>query len=404
MQVKQIEPFPAKEFTSILTSLSIYHSIFYKLWNIGKPEYSYEISTAAVSFDKEGNLLQFMINPEFWETLTETQKMFIICHECLHIIYDHGFRFSGLLNDPITNYATDLAINHSLINKFFFVKEEVDPDNRYCWIDNFFDKETIEKDNISNNETSEYYYNLLKKYQPQFGGQLVDDHSGLPSISSDEKEVIFHDSNINSEEIEECKDAGSSSGNRKITIQKEEVKKKKKWETVIKKWSKKYLVKSYNENSQWARISRRLSLCNSDLLLPSDMETEEKYNDKKKIDVWFFQDTSGSCTHLAKRFFRAARSLPSERFNVKMFCFDTKVYETSLESGKLFGFGGTSFGCINARVNREEKHPEAIFIITDMYGTNIKPVQPNKWYFFSSTNYRGTLPVGSNFFKLSEYE
>ncbi len=99
---------------------------------------------------------------------------------------------------------------------------------------------------------------------------------------------------------------------------------KKKWEEVIKQWTRKFTFDK--EEEQWVRKSRRMASMPSDLMLPSDAEIE--FEAKNRIAVWFFQDTSGSCEHLANRFFAAAASLDPEHFDVKMHCFDTQVYET----------------------------------------------------------------------------
>lgn len=93
-----------------------------------------------------------------------------------------------------------------------------------------------------------------------------------------------------------------------------------------------------------------------------------------------------------------------------MFCFDTRVYETSLKTGKLYGFGGTSFYIIEDHIQKliiEEniKYPKAVFIITDGWGSHVKPEQPDKWYWFithpGSDSY---IPEKSNIYKLENYE
>ncbi|MBN2302081.1 MAG: hypothetical protein JXN60_06135, partial [Lentisphaerae bacterium] len=102
----------------------------------------------------------------------------------------------------------------------------------------------------------------------------------------------------------------------------------------------------------------------------------------------------------------AAMSLPEWRFDIRMFCFDDRVYETSLESKKLFGFGGTSFGPLESYIQKHKgkEYPRAVFVITDGYGTPIKPEIPQRWYWFLSSSYTGYIPKTCNIFKLKDFE
>ena len=106
--------------------------------------------------------------------------------------------------------------------------------------------------------------------------------------------------------------------------------------------------------------------------------------------MWFFLDTSGSCYHLKDRFFAAAASLPERRFNVRLFCFDTAVQETTLASGKIYGGGGTSFRIIEKHIQGEIsskgcKYPE-VFVISDGYGDLVSPQHPSKWHWLLTDN------------------
>jgi len=93
-----------------------------------------------------------------------------------------------------------------------------------------------------------------------------------------------------------------------------------------------------------------------------------------------------------------------------MHCFDTEIYETTLASGKLYGFGGTSFDIIEGYIQRKIKYndnlkyPDAVFIITDGYGNNVYPEIPKRWYWFLSTGYTSCIPKTCNTFALSNYE
>lgn len=417
--------FDSDEFFSISRSLEKYHSIFDRLWAFGKPVFSTDTKTAAVYFDAIGNSLDFKINPEFWAQQNAEQKQFVIAHECLHVILYHGFRITKLnaSERDIANIALDLIVNHSLVNRFGFVRSQVDPNNIYCWTD------TVFKEFVPDNKYYEYYYNLLEKLESSGKSNnsddsksespsLVDDHDSLESFNSPDFEnkmkELFSDSNAESifdfiedqtkDLQEETKEAGCNPGNLCKYAKNSFVKPKKKWETVIKKWASQYL-KDIDEE-QWARKNRRLEFMGNDFMIPSTQEVEEY--EKDKIKVFFFQDTSGSCSGFIDRFFNAAKSLPKDRFDVKMHCFDTRVFETTLESRKLYGFGGTSFTCIENYIQKyikekNEKYPIAVFVITDGFGNHVNPQYPKNWYWFIDGTFI-YIPKDSKKFNLKEFE
>lgn len=427
-----------EEFLLITRDLELHHAVFSKIWNVGKPRFVDKIPTACVTFDKEGNHLDFLFNPSFWDSLTPYERNFVICHECLHIMLSHGIRLKEL-NKDIGNVAADVVINEMLVQGFGFDKSKLDwVGKNGCWLDTVFKdfKPPVEKD-----RSMEYYYKLLKQEFSQAikeamssgdggGFTILDDHEGLKGMDpTDLEDVVgeildvmndvekesldksFKEANPNETE-ESSKQAGSMPGSLKIVVKVGNVKKKKKWETVIKKWVNTVLKQNDKDHEQWARVNRRfvgIASSMSNMFLPSEMEIEEREEEKKKIKVVFFQDTSGSCQHLAERFFKAAKSLDPKKFDVQLFCFDTRCYETSLESGRLYGFGGTSFSILEDKVmelcKRDlSKYPKAVFVITDGYGDQINPKKPKNWYWFLSCDYRHCIPNTCNIFKLSDFE
>lgn len=238
---------------------------------------------------------------------------------------------------------------------------------------------------------------------------LVDDHSNWQNNWDDVidklNDSMHPDEKSGLQEVIEkhfSKQAGTEAGGEWTFANPGEVKTKRKWETVIQNWAKRFV--GHKDFEQWARLNRRFVFMDSELMLPTEMEVEA--DEEGRICVWFFQDTSGSCEHFKDRFFRAALSLPKDRFDVKLYCFDTKVYETSLETKKLFGFGGTHFGILENHIqqNCDGKYPRAVFVVTDGYGTAFKPQHPEVWHWFLSEDYRYLIPSGSNVYLLSDFE
>jgi hypothetical protein len=421
MKDKNRVQMPIEDRAAITIMMEDHHSIFLAFWRVSTPYYTDELPTAAVEFTPDGNACNLLINKDFWDSLDDDSKAFIIAHEAMHIILDHGRRLKAKdINKTIANIAMDIAVNHSIERNLEIPRSTLKNADDYCWVDTVFSEE--DDDLPPDDQNTEFYYDLLMEGASYAEKMTVDCHNVL---ASGEPSEAFSDAFSESisdtllpEEAEKLNDilgsgstegttAGSIAGKLEQLV-KVEVKKKKKWETVIKKWAKKYTKNQDSESiEQWALDSRRLSILDSGLMLPSEADLDRP--ELGKINVWFFQDTSGSCAHLAKRFFKAAASLPKERFNVKLFCFDTRVYPTTLESGKLYGFGGTYFHILETYIEhqmilRETKYPEAVFVVTDGYGDPIYPSYPKRWYWFLSSRFRSYIPSGCNIFNLRDFE
>lgn len=431
------------DFLQIGRELQMRHQIFNKFWFLGRPVVSNEIETMKIEFDTSGKFINFLINPSYWKSRDLEQHIFDISHLCLHLLLLHGLRTSSIEEEDkeLADQAIDLIVNHSLIEEFYFNREEVDPEDRLCWTDRVFPPDV----KVPNPSYFEEYFQLLKglKDQPSpqqegatsegtDGGspekkgkrsapQLLDDHSGLEAAASPEFEQFIQENFTQSElmEVESkisphlkdedlnsaAQQAGINPGNMVKTINKVKPIRKKKWETIIKRWSSRY--ESHREEDQWILKNRRYSCLSEDLILPTQGEVEELNRDR--IRVWFFLDTSGSCSHLGERFFRAAESLDPKRFDIRLFCFDTRVYETSLKSRKLYGFGGTLFSIIEQYIQNKIKeedvpYPKAVFCITDGFGDRVYPKEPDRWYWFLTEQYKECIPKECNTFNLKDFE
>jgi len=411
----------SEEFLELTRELEKHHAVFYKLWQIGKPLFVTNTKTAYVQFDKNGECILFGINKNFWDSCSLKKKAFVICHECLHIIFNHGLRIVNSNNSNLGNIAADIVINNELIKKFGFNRQEVDEKNELCWIDTSFKKELCDK--INNNESLEYYYNLLKENGNDNNLITLDDHSNFGSNIDSKKEsdneegikniVDSLEEALTDEEKESLKEsldnveksqAGNVAGNIWKLMSTKYVAPKRKWETVIKKWCTKQIKDSIKDVEQWTRTNRRFTFLDKELILPTEMEIDELENEKDKIQVCFFLDTSGSCMDLADRFWKAAKSLPENKFDIKLYCFDTRVYEVDIKKGKLYGFGGTSFSILESYVQKAEKYPKAVFVITDGYGDTINPKYPQRWHWFLSTSHTSCVNSNCNIYQLSNFE
>lgn len=417
-------------YLNILANLELHGDLFYHMVNCnGRIFWDQMIPTAMVTFDDNGQHLDLHINRKFWDRISETKRLWVIVHELLHVAYGHGILPNGY-DMSLYNIACDLVVNQNSIKYYGFSRAAIDAENRYCWIDTVFPQIA---DTVPEGKTSDFYYNLLVKsdYQPTgLGGEVMDFHPTMKpgdveaarnwfstfndyvaSLPNEVRDAILNQTGPDSSlQGSGGTEAGSAGGGSPIVIPPSPPIKKKKWETVIKRWALKFKKSGDTNNEQWALTNRRNMLLDTSLMLPSDHEDEVISSQNNKIEVYFFLDTSGSCAGLAPRFWKAASSLDPKKFKIRLFCFDTSVYETTLESRKLYGFGGTRFDILETRIQNiiakeKVKYPKAVFVLTDGYGSRVHPQNPKVWYWFltgsSTTTY---IPNESSIHKLANYE
>ena len=403
------------EWMEISRELEDHHALFSEFWQLGRPCFTDDLPTAAVCFTNDGEFVEFVFNPDYWNNLTPYERLFVICHECLHVILNHGLRTKNGEDRERINRVLDIVVNHLLVNSFGFDRSRIRDEDVLCWTDTVF-KDHPDLATIPTDESYEFYYQMLPPIMT-IEVFTVDDHSRLGNgnkiigklndrLSPEEKESIrgIIEKSYTKEEEEE---AGVGCG-RWSFVKVQKVVSKKKWETIIFKWSLKYLREGMDENEQWARLARRFELLPNEIFLPSEMEDEGK--DFDRIPIHLYLDTSGSCIKYKTRFFRAALSLPKEKFLVRLFCFDTKVKETTLESKKVYGGGGTNFGIIEQNIQKtigyeNTGYPEGVFLITDGKGSHVAPQHPNRWYWFMTKSAsKRFIPAESKTYKLDDFE
>ena len=183
-----------------LEKISKYSVIFKSVYELGNAQYSNQIETACVCKDKNNNLL-YLINYDFFWSLNETEQLFVICHESLHLFFKHINQIEKLnLNPKVANYAMDIVINETLVTHFGFNRHEMPIAKNACFIDTIFKQEQIEKYDLDLSKGYKYFYDVLMKELQEKNIELakqlsnsvnLDDHqASLPSntqpIQSDE--------------------------------------------------------------------------------------------------------------------------------------------------------------------------------------------------------------------------
>ena len=406
-----------QEFMRVANMLEGCEPIFAKLWQFGVPVWDYTIPTAAVSCLKGSNKIRFHFNPDFWNKLCDYDRAFVIAHELVHVLSNHLSRAAGW-NQQIGNLALDVACNNILYKNFGMPPTTVEGFDIHALRANMPDVD------IEDDQSAEYYYNLIMAQRKEdIEYVAIDAHEAfdMAGNSSEDIKKLAERLQVKEEDIKKAiekaagkepvqelknKIAGTGTGNmfKRIVYP---PKPKRVWGDVIRKRLIKTMEK-YREEDQWLRKPRRVTCWeNHGLHMPALMDTDYRVFDK--LPVWLFQDTSGSCVHLTERFFSAAKTIPKKQFSVTPHCFDTEVYPTSLETGEIFGGGGTSFSCIEEYIQKRIKedkvpYPAAVFIVTDGAGDEVQPEYPDRWHWFLSEDNKCYIPSQSPTFMLDTFE
>lgn len=415
-----------------LDKLTQYHRLFYGVFELGEPLFTDEVDTAAVAFNTSTGKVDFLLNEDFFNNLNETERLFLVCHEALHVVFSHIERTKKFnLHLEYSNIAQDIVINELLVNEFGFIRDELPITKNACFVDTVFSQSEIKAKKIFLNGSFEYYYNLLVEKAPKnIKVETIDQHdyedeSGIRTEIPEEvadslvkaatdkmsnSEVKDMIESLNESMSDKLTHAGSSSLGSIYGISLEKVNTHNRWEKLIKNKIASLIKVDTRENETFVKKPRRLTCLQDDLFLPEFVENEHNSNDK--FNIAFFLDASGSCISYKNQFFSLANSIPKDKFNINLYSFDTSVFKLDIKNPRVYGGGGTSFGPIERAIQKDilndknfrGKYPDLVFVLTDGYGDRVTPEKPKNWYWLMTEDYSNYIPKGSNIVMLSDFK
>jgi len=417
---------PTAEFAALARRLESFHELFRALWELGMPEFSDRVRTAAVVFSAAGAPLRFLVNREFWEELPTYDRDFVVCHEMLHAILNHGYRGLGLEHRQIANVAADIAVNHLLVHQFGFQRELLQDWKSICWVDTVFNKSP--KKIPPTDLTLEQYYEMILDRCDVIEVNLVDEHYFEPEAGGSlihgraASELQVQITNLEPELIKEIKQKLGREATVEVTrgnlalglwsSVEPSRRMRVKWEDFIRR----RIGKSapLREVEGWVNEPRRFMSAKG-LMIPGIMEERRHSKDHRQHCV-FYIDTSGSAWEYRDRFFALAQSLPEERFAVELCSFDTKVYSLDIRKPEVLGGGGTDFAILEQYLHSREArgssksvpgsrlpYPDVVIVLTDGYGTQVRPKHPDRWHWLLTTTYANLVPAGGKTLLLRDF-
>ncbi len=407
-----------EEFKLLLSSLERHHELFSSLWQIGAPRFTEEIETAAIVYSSSGAPVRFLFNPKFWRSLPNYDREFVVCHEMLHVVLNHGFRSKDIANRELTNIAADIAVNHLLVERFGFVRELLQDWTRCCWVDTVF-AAPLPPTNL----TMEQYYDMLTRLDliqtpPPLDVHLFESTSVgsirnlraakevdellrtlIPHLRADLLERLGEEGRARSMRGKEALGAW-------FTVTPEPPPKIP-WERIVRK---RLRLTAEEGSESWSREHRRLGSF-TEFSLPGIDDQQRILGKKTRQRCVFFIDASGSVFNLQDRFFALVQSLPSHLYDIELCSFDTLVYQLDIREPVVRGGGGTSFRILedylkapsSGRETLRMRYPDVVFVLTDGFGDKVCPRHPDRWHWLLTTDYEELIPPGSVKYLLEDF-
>lgn len=420
----------------ILSSLSDYDSIFKVIYRFSNIIFDPIIPTACVSFNEystDKKFINMKFNPYLWNALNTETKLFIICHECMHIIYEHGYRLpkkdtiniisededSATLEinyNSMWNIATDIFINHNLLNNFKFLSNNLNIWFTYnlSFIDTVFKEQDLFNKVLYNKNSDYYFYLLLDKSKEEqskiikkfLDGDILDliqkcKSNGKISKNNSKKikdeiqkdisrsknaEKKVEDLNKELQDLDQTTEPGNEESNTKYKIPSKKNTKAYNWNLFLKNV---LLVDDVNTNYySFNRINNKYLhiMKNNNIIIPSELDDSDIGYVKPSCAV--YMDVSGSCIHLTDRFWEVVNSIPEDLYSLNIYVFDVSVREVKKGDTIHDVGGGTSFYCIVDHYNKLKQKPIKSFVITDGFGDNCSDIlkNPSDWIWLLEKN------------------
>lgn len=394
-----------------------------EIFKLGYPAFTTSIPTAGVGWDEKQKKIIFLFNPEFAETLTDDEFCFVIAHEGIHLVNGHVFLLFNEIErmkkikknhqelaifKKNMNIAMDCVVNDSLVNLYNFPKVlDQDPviSNK---VKVFYGQPTVGQDchdltayevyymlpddktmgDVENHDMWDSFFDSDGSFKKEFVDvfkEMIDRNIQNSSLSDKELAQVHKIKKT----MENCSDFHVSQAGRAASSEKRPVdgtdRKTLNWNKILYKF-----VDTLKPEDIWSKPNRKLLANYPDVILPS-------WKDKEKEKIFCAIDASGSIDMQAlSLFINVLRSTP-RRFEINAITFNTECFKYDVfGKDQPVGGGGTDFSIIEKYIQDNfKKYPAAVFVLTDGYGTAVKPEHPDRWgwllYGASSKEYCATM-------------
>lgn len=385
--------------------------------NVGKPQWRQDLDTAAIDFEDADNPL-FVFNDEFAQTLQPQEMSFVLAHETMHVVLNHGRLLRSLPNTQIANIAMDAVINDYLAgqgieplpwairgeqvigqtaanlpvrevyDRLVHQQRQQEKANEQSDSDDTGDGQSGDEDNgaTSSEENSVSSADIEQLAQSVAnGGGLLNEHEWVAANADTIEQFAAQWEDVPDDIKELMQDAQPAhvrqAGNgtdSALQEWRETHGVSLAWEQLLKEIDPDILPKPgpkqrrQHPRSSFRQRPRKLGAF-PDLLLPvRDPEPKKRglNVDKGKPSIVMALDTSGSISRTtANEFVGLAKSIPEDKVDLQCCTFTTSAKELNLQKPS-FPSGGTDFSCIEKYIQdnflaKGKPYPKAVVVVTD---------------------------------------
>ena len=430
------------------------------------PQFSENVDRAAVTFDLDDRAYLFEVNKEFWQSINFYEQCFVLAHEILHALLDHGLRGREylkllfktnkkyfLMNEDVLNTMMDIEINEALVSSAYgFDRNLISFAGKSCFIDTVFSQEIIDKESLVADREFEDYGNIYLKYAEEFDlsallsllfnnmgflssltrvdedGNIefdpekfsMDDHveENWDDVMRAQREVMdnfFEGQKVEASDIlnnsvtvlgNKSAYGYGSVGNYAVKLDDtkslDDV-----FDISMKALNKR--VKSSIREVSWTNVNRRfhssIAAIDPNIAVPSYRKIDKKDDDKRKILV--YMDTSYSCFDYIKKLMELVKGLDEDKYDVEAYIFAGHVAPIDLNKPKFFS-GGTDIDRVykHAVSCFDKQDYDGVFVLTDGEFSNCYSsydLDYKKWSWFLVPSYDSSnISSKSKFHKVSK--
>ena len=335
---------------------------FYGLFLLGLSKViDRSVDTACVR--KRGINCELVINPDYWDSQDDTQQFNLLCHETLHIIFQHMFLWDSFPNKEVLGLATDCEVNSYLNN-----------------LDNSWVVPSIW--NLPLKQGTKFYYEeILKQAPPQQQQQSGEGDSGDSQGNNDGIPQTKDDHSQWGKDFHECSDAEKqliqNQINNQIKTAAEQTIKMRgtipaELQEIVNE-----LLKPKPRIFDWKSYFRRMLGSIYDINIKKTRRKESVrfpksagIKHKKKVSILVAVDTSGSVSNEElEDFFSEITYIYKAGARITILECDARIsanYEyTGKWNGKVHGRGGTDFQPVIDYYRNNKKDYAALVYFTD---------------------------------------
>jgi len=334
------------------------------------------------------NGLEVRYNPQFFEDLTEEERVGLIAHEAWHVALQHMFREDGK-DHEVWNKAGDYVINQLLHDASYDLPSGGLQDNQFRdWSTNQVYDYLMEQDEQKNSGNGDFFCDVR---EPPKGGDGETDKEAAEKLKNTVKGILVKATN-------QSKMQGEQAGNIPAEILRELDKLINPilpWETLLDR----FLSDHCKDDYSWARPNKRFM---PDMIMPSQFS-------ESLGSITIAIDTSGSITDDDMSKILSEITSIKERFNPKELIILDCDYDIHSEyvvtedmqicDLQFRGGGGTSFQPVIDYCNKQK--PQALLYFTDLYASVPENVgeYPILWLCYSEHE---PMPIGDTIYYKSK--